>query len=98
MKIIHTIAEFRAWRSGLGRDLATPFAPTMGALHAGHVSLVQRAREMAGKQGAVLSSIFVNPTQFGPAEDFAKYPRTLESDVKMLQGAGCDAVFVPSAQ
>jgi pantoate--beta-alanine ligase len=97
MKIIHTIAEFRAWRAE--QDAAvTPFVPTMGALHEGHASLVRRAREMAGSGGRVLASIFVNPTQFGPSEDFTKYPRTLEADCAMLQAAGCDAVFVPSAQ
>jgi pantoate--beta-alanine ligase len=98
VKVIHTISDFRRWRSGLERDAATPFAPTMGALHEGHISLVQEARVLAGASGKVLSSIFVNPTQFGPTEDFSKYPRTLEADVKMLQAAGCDVVFVPSAQ
>jgi pantoate--beta-alanine ligase len=97
MKVIHTIAEFRAWRASVGVDMLTPFVPTMGALHDGHASLVRQARALA-PSGAVVSSIFVNPTQFGPAEDFSKYPRTLESDCDTLTAAGCDAVFVPSAQ
>ncbi len=70
----------------------------MGALHEGHASLVRQAREMAGPFGTALSSVFVNPTQFGPSEDFSKYPRTLDTDLRILEVAGCDAVLVPSAQ
>ena len=88
------------WRRALrGPAAATvTFAPTMGALHEGHAALVRQAREMAGPFGTALSSIFVNPTQFGPSEDFSKYPRTMEGDMQILEAAGCDAVFVPSAQ
>jgi pantoate--beta-alanine ligase len=97
MNVFHTIAEFRAWRRSLPPALRVPFVPTMGALHDGHASLVRQAAAMANG-GKVAASIFVNPTQFGPSEDFTKYPRTLEADVKILTASGCDAVFVPSAQ
>ncbi len=100
MYVIHHISEFRTWRRSLKGPAAArvSFAPTMGALHEGHASLVRQAREMAGPFGMALSSIFVNPTQFGPSEDFSKYPRTLEADLQILDAARCDAVFVPSAQ
>jgi pantoate--beta-alanine ligase len=70
------------------------FVPTMGALHAGHTALVQRAKKECAP---VVASIFVNPKQFGPNEDFAKYPRSLESDSEKFSGAGVDALFLPEA-
>ncbi len=70
------------------------FVPTMGALHAGHTALVQRAKQECAP---VVASIFVNPKQFGPNEDFAKYPRSLESDSEKFSAAGVDAVFLPDA-
>jgi len=88
-----TIAEVRAhvgrWRENHERVV---FVPTMGNLHAGHVSLIEAARKH-GKR--FVSSIFVNPMQFGPNEDFNHYPRTPTQDAKMLQEAGCDLMFSP---
>ncbi len=72
------------------------FVPTMGYLHAGHLSLVQRARLVVGKAGKVVASIYVNPTQFAPTEDLAKYPRDLKRDLKSLRELGVDVVFTPS--
>jgi pantoate--beta-alanine ligase len=71
------------------------FVPTMGYLHAGHLSLVRRARQAVGKSGVVVASIYVNPTQFGPQEDFAKYPRDLSRDFTLCRAAGVDVVFTP---
>ena len=92
--IVRTVADLRAttarWRAA-GERVA--LVPTMGALHAGHISLVRLARERAER---VITSIFVNPTQFAPNEDFAKYPRTFEADVGKLAAAGCDGVFAPT--
>ena len=91
--IVRTVAELRqvvtAWRLAGDR---VALVPTMGALHAGHMSLVELARAKARR---VATSIFVNPTQFAPHEDFAKYPRTFETDVEKLAQAGCDLVFAP---
>jgi len=71
--------------------------PTMGALHEGHLALVDRARKFAGTIGTTVTSIFVNPTQFGPREDFRKYPRPFSRDCRLLQEHKCDIVFAPSA-
>lgn len=70
----------------------------MGALHAGHAALISRARTLAGKDGAVVVSIFVNPTQFGPKEDFSSYPRQLSVDAALCRSLGADAVFAPSVE
>lgn len=78
------------WRSA---KLRIAFVPTMGNLHAGHHSLVELARRHADR---VVASVFVNPTQFGPNEDFARYPRTPEADAAGLEAAGCDALWLPS--
>ena len=71
------------------------FVPTMGYLHAGHLSLVKRARQAVGKGGKVVVSIYVNPTQFGPNEDLAKYPRDLKRDLKLCRAEGADVIFTP---
>lgn len=70
----------------------------MGALHAGHAALIERARRHAGKRGTVVVSIFVNPAQFGPKEDFARYPRSFEADRQLCERHGADAIFHPSAE
>lgn len=71
------------------------FVPTMGYLHDGHVSLIREARRRVGPAGKVAVSIYVNPTQFGPAEDLSKYPRDLDRDKKLCRGAGVDVLFLP---
>lgn len=72
------------------------FVPTMGFLHDGHLSLIKRARKEVGPRGKVVTSIYVNPTQFGPDEDFTKYPRDLKRDLRLCRAAGADVVFTPT--
>ena len=94
LQVLETLPELRtqraAWRSA-GERLA--LVPTMGNLHAGHLGLVTQAKAHADR---VLVTLFVNPSQFGPGEDFERYPRTLEADLEALARVGCDAVFVPA--
>jgi pantoate--beta-alanine ligase len=87
---VKTVADLRRALAG-SRDIV--LVPTMGNLHEGHLSLVRIARERAG---VVVASVFVNPLQFAPHEDFAKYPRTLDRDCELLDAGGCDIVFAPS--
>jgi pantoate--beta-alanine ligase len=89
MRVIHTAAELRAALAG---QPEVALVPTMGNLHSGHVSLVELARAHGRP---TLASIFVNPLQFGPGEDFERYPRTLEADCEHLAAAGCDLLFAP---
>jgi pantoate--beta-alanine ligase len=97
MRIITSLALMQRlsgrWRR---QGLHIGFVPTMGCLHAGHLSLVHRARRAVGPRGRVVVSIYVNPTQFGPHEDFARYPRTVPADCQLCRAAGVDAVFLPS--
>ncbi|KGE52495.1 pantoate--beta-alanine ligase [Xanthomonas axonopodis pv. vasculorum] len=94
--MIQTLTDLSALRAlvnGWKREgLRVALVPTMGNLHAGHYSLVMLARQYADR---VVSSVFVNPTQFGPNEDFARYPRTPEADLRGLEDAGCDALWLP---
>jgi pantoate--beta-alanine ligase len=94
MKVIATVHETRsAVRLARQRGKKIGFVPTMGALHAGHISLVRSAKSCCD---FVVSSIFVNPTQFGPNEDFSRYPRTFEADRQKLEAEGVDLLFAPS--
>lgn len=95
MEVVHTIPELRsaiARARQAGKSVG--FVPTMGCLHEGHLSLIRRAKE---ETSFVAVSIFVNPTQFGPNEDFSKYPRTFEDDRRGCQAAGADLIFAPTA-
>jgi pantoate--beta-alanine ligase len=95
MKIVETVAEMRQFCRDLRADKGLlALVPTMGALHEGHLSLVRRAR---AECGAVAASIFVNPMQFGPNEDFSKYPRTFADDCAQLEAEGVDVLFAPTA-
>lgn len=96
VKVFDTVAALREWRrSGTAK---VHFVPTMGALHAGHAALVREARRLAGGDGRVAVSIFVNPLQFGPNEDLDRYPRTLAADLAMCADAGADVVFAPAVK
>jgi pantoate--beta-alanine ligase len=94
-QVIRTSAEMTAWsRAARARGERIAFVPTMGALHAGHVALLEEGRRRGER---LVLSIFVNPTQFGPNEDLARYPRDLPGDLAKAAGAGTDVAFVPEA-
>jgi pantoate--beta-alanine ligase len=93
VEVVKTVAELRSLRSRLRENrVKLSLVPTMGALHAGHLSLVREARKISNH---VVVSIFVNPTQFGPGEDYQRYPRHLDDDLSLLREAGVASVFVP---
>ncbi len=94
MKILRTRQALQKWRSSLRPSQSLAFVPTMGALHEGHISLVRRAIKKADR---VIVSIFVNPTQFGPNEDYERYPRTEKEDLAKLSQLSVDAVFIPKS-
>lgn len=95
MEVIHSIADLRSRIKDFRRknDQSVGFVPTMGYLHEGHASLLRKAR---AQSGLVVLSIFVNPLQFGPGEDFERYPRNTERDLQLAEAAGVDLVFMPS--
>lgn len=96
MKIIYKVKQMQGFvRRGQRAGKTVGFVPTMGALHEGHLSLIRRA---AKENDIVVVSIFVNPTQFGPKEDFAKYPRPFKKDVALAKSAGADIIFYPSTK
>jgi len=92
VRVLRSVRELREWRATAGE---VGLVPTMGALHEGHVALVERAVRESER---AVASIFVNPTQFGPGEDYAAYPRSDERDLALLEAAGCAAAFVPSVE
>jgi pantoate--beta-alanine ligase len=96
MQILRTVAELREWsREGRKGGKTIGLVPTMGALHAGHASLIRAAKASCG---LVAVTVFVNPTQFGPNEDYAVYPRTLEADCALAEAHGAGVVFAPAVE
>lgn len=97
MQVVRSIVAMqrlaRRWRQ---RGVRVGFVPTMGYLHAGHLSLVREARRRVGRSGRVVVSIYVNPTQFAPTEDLSRYPRDLKRDLKLCRTTGADLVFIPT--
>lgn len=98
-RVVSAPSEFRAaLDEARAHGALVALVPTMGALHDGHITLVHEARRRVGIDGIVAVSLFVNPTQFGPHEDLARYPRTFEADVQRCRDAGVDMLFAPSAE
>src|SRR5579862_2008056 len=97
MRIVTSVAAMQRLALRLKRQgKRIGFVPTMGYLHDGHMSLVKRARRLVGKTGVVVVSIYVNPTQFAPAEDLSRYPRDFSRDRSLCDEAGVDMIFFPS--
>jgi pantoate--beta-alanine ligase len=95
MRIVRSVAAMEAWSRGLRREgVAIGFVPTMGALHEGHRSLIRKARLASD---ALAVSLFVNPSQFGPGEDYARYPRMFKDDATLCRREGVDVLFAPAA-
>jgi pantoate--beta-alanine ligase len=94
MEILKSISDYRHWRKSLPPNQSMGFVPTMGALHAGHLKLVAESRKA---NPITVVSIFVNPLQFGPSEDFSRYPRPFEDDSRLCREAGVSAIFAPEA-
>ena len=94
MQTLGSLAEMATFRSEANAPRI--LVPTMGALHCGHAALIEAARKHVGADGRVVVSIFVNPTQFGPGEDFSRYPRLKADDLALCRQHGADAVFIPS--
>lgn len=99
MRIVTSVGGMQRLRKGWQRSgRRVGFVPTMGFLHEGHLSLIRRARQQTGEQGRLVVSIYVNPTQFGPREDFSRYPRDLARDSRLCLNEGVDVLFVPGDQ
>jgi pantoate--beta-alanine ligase len=95
MRIVKSVSRMQRLAPSLPKPLI--LVPTMGALHQGHLDLVEQARKLAGRKGSAVATIFVNPTQFGPHEDYGKYPRPFERDCLLLRKMGCDLLFAPAS-
>src|ERR1035438_6011761 len=96
MQILHTVSELRQWsRHQRATSQTIGLVPTMGALHAGHASLIRAAASSCGR---VAVSIFVNPTQFAPNEDYARYPRSFDADCALAEAEGASVIFAPSVE
>jgi pantoate--beta-alanine ligase len=95
MQIVKSLSRMQQLAGGLPRPVV--LVPSMGALHEGHLALLDRAKRLAGRKGSTVATIFVNPTQFGPREDYRKYPRPFKRDCLLLREKGCDLVFAPTS-
>ena len=95
-QLVHGNSELRLALNGLGSNIC--LVPTMGALHDGHAALIAAGKEFVGKDGCVVVSDFVNPKQFGQNEDFEKYPRNIDQDLKIAHGAGAHILWAPSVE